>query len=281
LKRRILFPLLLLLLIPTARSTAQENSESNSLDSKQAELMVSARLKTMTPSDLQALMVKAQAGDAGAQCWLGRAYDGGLLPKDDERAVGWFLKSAEQGYAPAQRFFGLMFAHTNPPVSERWMLRAAEQGDAEAQFWLGVAYDEDWFGTTDVKEAVKWYQRAAERGNPDAQVELGQKYEDGEGVEQSFKLAAEWFQRAAEHVPDLGGAGQGRHRLGLLYMEGLGVPLDYVRAYFWFSLSGTDTTEAKTHLSPVQIREAERRVNEWKQQHRVSPEIAAAFHFED
>jgi TPR repeat protein len=102
-----------------------------------------------------------------------------------------------------------------------------------------------------------------------------------EGVEQNAKLAAQWFQRAAEHVPDLGSAGQGRHRLGFLYMEGLGVPLDYVRAYFWFSLSGSDTTEAKTHLSSRQIREADLRVNEWKQQHRVSPEIAAAFHFED
>lgn len=133
----------------------------------------------------------------------------------------------------------------------------------------------------DVKEAVKWYQRAAERGNSDAQVELGQKYEDGEGVEQSFKVAAEWFQRAAEHVPDLGGAGQGRQRLGLLYMAGKGVPVDYVRAYFWFSLSGSDTTEAKTHLSSRQIRETDLRIDEWKHQHRVSPEIAAAFHFED
>ena len=66
------------------------------------------------------------------------------------------------------------------------MLLAAEQGDAEAQFWLGVAYERNWFGTTDVKEAVKWYRKAAEGGNPDAQVELGQKYEDAEGVEQNL-----------------------------------------------------------------------------------------------
>jgi len=118
LKPRILFPLLLLLHIPTARSAAQENSESNSLDSKQAELMVSARLMTMTPSDFQALMVKAQAGDAEAQCWLGRAYDGRILTKDDERAAGWFLKSAEQGYAPAQRFLGLM-SYSNSPFLMR------------------------------------------------------------------------------------------------------------------------------------------------------------------
>jgi len=282
LKPRILFPLLLLLLIPTARSTAQENSESNSLDSKQAELMVSAHLKTMAPSDFQALVAKAQGGDAEAQCWVGRVYsEGRLMPKDAEEAARWFVKSAEQGYAPAQRLQGLMSVHVNPSVGERWMLRAAEQGDAEAQFWLGIAYEQNWFGTTDVKEAVKWYRKAAEGGNPDAQVELGQKYEDGEGVEQSFKFAAEWYRKAAEHVPNLGGAGQGRNQLGLLYMEGRGVPQDYVQAYFWFSLSGSDTAEAKTHLSPMQIREADRRVNEWKQQHRVSPEIAAAFHFED
>ena len=163
------------------------------------------------------------------------------------------------------------------------MLRAAEQGDTEAQFWLGVAYEQNWFGTVDHQEALKWFQRAAEGGDPDAQVALGQKYEDGEDVERNYKLAAEWFRRAAEHVPDLGGAGQGRNRLGLLYREGLGVPLDYVRAYFWFSLSGPEEniTEAKTHLSPAQIREADRLVKEWKQRHRVSPEIAAAYHIED
>jgi len=46
--------LLLVLLIPIGRSTAQQ-----SFHSKQAELKVCARLKTMTPSDLQTLMAKA------------------------------------------------------------------------------------------------------------------------------------------------------------------------------------------------------------------------------
>jgi TPR repeat protein len=278
-KPRILLPLLLLLLIPVGQSTAQQ-----SLDSKQAELTVWFRLKTMTPSDLQALMAKAQGGDAEAQCWVGRVYgEGRLVPKDAEEAARWFLKSAEQGYAPAQRLHGLMSVHVNLSVGERWMLRAAEQGDAEAQFWLGVAYEQNWFGTTDVKEAVKWYQKAAEGGNPNAQVELGKKYEDGEGIEQSLKLAAEWYRKAAGHLPNLGGAGQGRNQLGLLYMEGRGVPQDYVQAYFWFSLNGPEgnTPDAKSHLSLAQIREADRLVKEWREQHRVSPEVAAALHIEN
>lgn len=255
-KPRILPPLTLLLLIPVGRSDAQQ-----SLDSKQAEVTVWTRLKIMTSADVQTVMAKARGGDAEAQCWVGYVYaEGRLVPKDAEEAAHWFLKSAEQGYPRAQRLYGLMSVPINPSVGERWMLRAAEQGDAEAQFWLGFAYEENWFGTTDVKEAVKWYQKAAESGNPDAQSALGQKYELGEGVDQSFKLAAEWYRRAAEHVPNLGGAGQGRNGLGLLYMKGRGVPQDYAQAYFWFRLGGPEenTADARAHLTVTQIQETDR-----------------------
>jgi uncharacterized protein len=277
-KPRTVFSLLLILLVSSGRSAAKQT-----VDPKQAALAAYAHFKALTPAELNELWSKAQSGDAEAQFWVGNFYAEGTNPQNLEEGARWLLKSAEQGYAPAQRSYGLMSKLTNPSIGERWMLRAAEQGDTEAQFWLGVAYEQNWFGTVDHQEALKWYQRAAEGGDPDAQVELGQKYEDGEIVQQNYKLAAEWFRRAAEHVPDLGGAGQGRNRLGLLYMKGLGVPLDYVRAYFWFSLTGSEgnTTEAKTRLSPAQIREADRLVKEWKQQHRVSPGIAAVFHIED
>jgi TPR repeat protein len=92
----------------------------------------------------------------------------------------------------------------------------------------------------DAELALKWYRRSAESGDPDAQVVLGQKYEDGEGGEQNYELAAKWFRNAAEHVPDLGGAGQGRSHLGLLYMEGRAVLRGYPGAHFWFSLNGRE-----------------------------------------
>ncbi len=277
-KPRILIPVVLLLLSSDGRSIAQQT-----VDPKQAALAAYAHFKALTPTELNELFSKAQSGNAEAQFWVGISYAEGAKPKNLEEGARWLLKSAEQGYAPAQLAYGLMSRPANPSVGERWMLRAAEQGDTEAQFWLGVAYEQNWFGTTDVRETVKWYQKAAEGGNPDAQVELGQKYEDGEGVEQSFTLAAEWYRKAAEHVPNLGGAGQGSNRLGLLYMEGRGVPQDYVQAYFWFSLHGpkVNSADAKSHLSLEQIRETNRLVKEWKEQHRVSPEVAAAFHIED
>ena len=85
-----------------------------------------------------------------------------------------------------------------------------------------------------------------------------------EGVKQDFHLAAKWYRKAAEHVPDLGGAGQGRNNLGMLYLNGGGVPQDYVQAYMWFSLSGgkpnPNVAYAKERMTQQQILEAERKV---------------------
>jgi hypothetical protein len=199
------------------------------------------------------------------------------VTKNSDEAERWILKSAEQGYPPAEGAYGLRMMQSNSAIAERWMLKAAEHGDASTQFWLAVAYDDNWFGTTDSELALKWYRKAAEAGDPDAQVELGQRYADGEGVTRNYELAAKWFRKAAEHFPDLGGAGQGRYRLGQLYMEGLGVPRDYVQAYFWLSLNNPDAAaDAKEHLSSAQVQGADKLLKAWQEQHRISPEVLAA-----
>jgi TPR repeat protein len=96
-------------------------------------------------------------------------------------------------------------------------------------------------------------------------------YEDGEGVRQNYAVAAKWYRKAAEHVPNLGGAGQGRNNLGLLYLNGLGVPKDFVQAYFWFTLANSkpdaSASYAKAHMAQSEIAKAERRTNDWKSRH--------------
>jgi len=257
------------------RSLAQQSP-----DPKQANIIAYAHFKALTPVELNELLSKAQSGEAEAQYWVGVLYTEGRVPKNLAEGGRWLLKSAEQGHAPAQFAYGLLSRLANPSIGEKWLRCAAEQGHAEAQFWLGVAYEQNWFGTVDIQEAIRWYRKASEGGNPDAQVELGQKYEHGGGIEQDYRLAAEWYLKAAEHIPDLGGAGQGRNSLGLLYMQGLGVPQDYVQAYFWFGLDGTEgnAADAREHLTPAQIRGVERLIEEWKQQHRPSRELLAALH---
>jgi uncharacterized protein len=149
------------------------------------------------------------------------------------------------------------------------LLAKAQRRDRGAQFWLGAAYEGGWFGKPDFQEALKWLRKAAANGDPDAQVSLGQMYEEGEGVQQNYKQAAKWYRKAAEHVPNLGGAGQGRNNLGLLYLYGRGVPKDYVQAYMWFSLTNCEKclSDVKDEMTPAQILKAERMAAKWKRHH--------------
>lgn len=264
-KVRDLLPVLLFSLLTTWAVAAQQ-----AVDPTQARLAIVSHIAGLTHRDLESLSSQARSGDPEAQYWLAMVYaEGRLVPKDMSQFESWLVKSAEQGFVRSEATLGMALKEKDRPASERWFLRAAEQGDPEAQFWLGVAYDENWYGTTDAQLAARWFEKAAAQGHPDAQFCLGQMYEDGRGVEQSYAMAAKWFRKAAEHVPDLGGAGQGRNELGLLYVDGLGVPKDYIQAYMWFTLANDEQNckYVQDKMTPAQISEAQRMVEEWKRLH--------------
>jgi hypothetical protein len=262
---RILVPSVLFVLLIFSVSTAPQSPGSN------GRLAAILHQSTLTADDWQSLFSEADGGSAEAQYWLGRIYaQGSLLPRDLEKSVHWYNISAEQGYAPAQYAVCLMRVNGDALERERCMWRAAEDGVPEAQFWIGVAYAQRlWFGIDDKQEAFKWFSRAAESGYVDAEDELGRCYENGDGVKQNYVLASEWYRKAAEHVPNLGGAGQGRNNLGNLYQEGLGVPKDTVQAYIWFSLAGNErlVERVKADLDATQILQAQQRADEWKKLH--------------
>jgi uncharacterized protein len=274
-KLRLLLPLLAFSLFAASTLLAQQSAAPEHF-----RIAGVFQLPVLTQAEFKQLWSQAQAGDREAQYWLALLYrDGGkFVPKTPATFLDWLNKSAEQGYAPAQRIlegFAMNLSGTNrdPVKNEMYLLRGAEQGNADSQLWLGVAYEQNRFGTTDLKEAAKWYRKAAEQGQPDAQASLGTLYEIGEGVEQDYALAAEWYRKAAEHVPDLGGAGQGRNQLGLLYMDGHGVPKDYVQAYMWFSVSSSEhnpnpnLTDVESLMTPAQILAGRNLAAQWEKEH--------------
>lgn len=235
-------------------------------------LATGARLAALTPLDFHALLSQAESGDREAQYWVAQVYGEGRLVQKDEAVLNeWMLRSAEQGYAPAQEMVGMMYAGVNGDYgkADMWLRRAAEQGNAEAQFWLGAFYEQGRMGATDYREAFQWLQKAAEQGHPDAQFSLGQMYEDGEFVPKNDALAAKWYRKAAEHFPDLGGAGAGRNSLGLLYLSGLGVPKNYILAYMWFAVAGShdNLKEAACHMTHAQIAQAQQMAFDWSKRH--------------
>lgn len=251
----------------------------NSVDPAQARLEMTAHLAAMTQNDVKELSSRAASGDREAQFLLGTIYrQGRIVEKNAQLAEDWLLRSAEAGYAPAQSSVGLWYWYgsKDPTRAVIWLQRAAQQGDPEAQFLLGSSYEQGSLGTTDYEQARIWLAKSARQGHPDAQVSLGQMYENGESVKPNYAVEAKWYRKAAEHVPNLGGAGQGRNELGLLYFEGQGVRKDYVRAYFWFALAGAEENlkDAQARMIPAQIRKAQRMADDWKRHHPLPENVS-------
>jgi TPR repeat protein len=199
------------------------------------------------------------------------------------------LKSAEQGYTPAQLAMGKMYlinVRDNGPIpdygdADRWLRLAATQGDADAQFWLGTGYERGWFGGTDYREALKWLRKAAAQGLPTAQYCLGQMYEEGKGIPESDSLAAIWYRKAADHFPDMGRVGgiwEAAVQLANLYRHGR-LPKDDTQAYMWFAIVGSsvvpaddyDMKWAAQHMTKAQIAQAQRMAEDWIKRHTAKP----------
>lgn len=76
----------------------------------------------------------ADAGDPRAQTVLGIMYNyGESVTLDLQKAYGWYMKAAEQGYAPAQFNVGSMLIDGDGVIESReegllWLTRAAESG---------------------------------------------------------------------------------------------------------------------------------------------------------
>lgn len=84
--------------------------------------------------------------DVEVWCDLGRMYDEGYgTEQNDEQAVYWFRKAAEQGDSMGQCKLGLMYADgkgvtQNYEEAVKWLRLAAEQGIADAQQTLELIY---------------------------------------------------------------------------------------------------------------------------------------------
>jgi hypothetical protein len=152
------------------------------------------------------------------------------------------------------------------PVSTR-----PTQADLEDWYQQGEKHYRGAEAPQNYAEAVKWYRKAAEQNHARAQVCLGLCYTCGVGVPEDDTEAAKWYRRAAEQ----GHAGA-QFSLGWCNAEGRGVPKDRVEASKWFRLASEQGHKeaAKTRaslnvvLSPQELQEAERRINEFKETHK-------------
>ena len=173
----------------------------------------------------------AEQCDAEAQCALGECYyQARGVEKDDKEARKWYEAAATQGNVTAQYMTGRLYAELSYNVpAVKWYTKAAEQECPEAQYELGVCYEAgDGVGKDEAK-AAELYRKAAVQGYAEAQKKLGDCYTHGIGVAKDLEQAFECYSKAAKQ-----GNVKAQYNLGLCYMKGNGVTKDLVQAVEWY-----------------------------------------------
>ncbi len=118
----------------------------------------------------------AEKGDLVSMWILGKIYENGKgdINRSRKKALSWYQKSAELGYAPSQNSLGWCYAYGEGVEKDleeaaRWYRKSAEQGEPEAQYNLGWCYESGEGVKQDQDKALYWYRKSAEQGNTDAQ----------------------------------------------------------------------------------------------------------------
>jgi TPR repeat protein len=146
----------------------------------------------------------AEQGYAEAQNNLGRMYSAGRgIVRDESEALDNALANKVLGHDLG-----------NDDVAVFWFQKAAEQGHADAQCNLGVMYENAKGVERNLTQAVDWYRKSAEQGSVCGQFHLGYAYDDGFGVPQHRAEAAVWYRKAAAQGDD-----DAREKLAVLCKE--------------------------------------------------------------
>lgn len=133
---------------------------------------------------------------------------------------------AERGDAEAQFLLGRYYSgqknDDGKKLAIRWLRRAAKQDHLDAQVLLAW----ELMGSSP-DECMDWYRKAAARGHPVAQHQLGYFLANEDPA-----ASRDWYRKAATQ-----GYESSQMALALIYLRGLGTPVDEVEALKWFELA--------------------------------------------
>ena len=218
-------------------------------------LSIGYRWKDSTTSYLEEIRNLANQGIAPAQAEFAmqwRSYGQGAGRFDNNEFSSWTRKAAEQGYAVAQYNLGQAYAlgdgvAKNEELAILWMTRAAENGYARARPILEMS-DQARQELKRLREDNKGLDvelASADRGDPKAQFILATRYEDGRGVDRDMTKAFEWYRKSAE-----GGLADAQTYLGIIYDKGRGIKQDEVEAARWYLKAAEQgNTQAQYNLA--------------------------------
>jgi TPR repeat protein len=237
---------------------------------------------TLAESELRPV---AEGGDIRAQVLLGRVQRDARNPSRNlPEAYAWFRKAAQGGNAEAQYWAGRML-HSGEGAAKdvvqaigSWRL-AAENGYTPAMGILASTYANGAGVEKDMAESIRWARLGAQKNEMVSLAILGRAHLTGEGgVPQDVGLFVALTRRAAAL-----GERNAQFAVGRLYLDGTGVPQDYVQAHLWSNLAASrgvaaapkQRDEIAAKMTPQQIAEAQKLASAWRPA-RAEPSPAAS-----
>ena len=216
-------------------SSSNRSSATESIAAKSAPIQSQISESEFDESDIPALFRAAEQGNATAQQKLGKAYrDGKYIPKDLQKAIEWFTKSALQGYAPAQNSLGWHYQYAqgidkNVEVAFDWYQKAYAGGFEAALINIANCYEKGEGTKKDELKAFSLMEPLAVKGDSIAQYNLGRMYLNGIAVIKNPTKGADWYEKSATQ-----GNASSQFHLANLYAEGNGVPENKQTAAEWY-----------------------------------------------
>lgn len=174
---------------------------------------------------------------------LGRLYEAGIrLKRDVRKAHQYYEMAANKGLPVAQANLGAVYfngalGRRDTAQAVTWIQKAAENGDQGGQHNLAMLYLHGTItGQPDYGQFLKWAGLAADQGHTRSMIDLGNFYREGKpDFASDLKMAAKYYRLAA-----LKKDAKAQYLLAQMYELGLGMPLDKIQAYVYYSLSYRD-----------------------------------------
>ena len=222
------------------------------------QLMVAMPVKKpFQPTMFETLLPLAEAGNITAQFGLGYLYhEGNGVPLDQQKALYWWTKSAEQGDESSKIALNLLY--DNGQVSSKAEQSHPEEDASEMDSSLKTMFDEDENSLKDIQnfnakdarhqhnlalaymkgrgveqdysKAFYWFHKASEQGLSRSQYNLAYLYRQGTGIAKDYTKAVYWYQKAAEQ-----GLANAQYNLGVMNYDGIGTVRNYSKAFYWFN----------------------------------------------
>ena len=147
----------------------------------------------------------ANLGDMYCQYNLAGYYNNGTAcEKDEEKAVFWYRKSADQGYGSALNNLGFCYENgtggleKSDEIALSWYRKAEEAGDSYGLYNIGRFYFEGRVVEKDLFTAIDYYEKSAQKRNPLACYALGEFYSKNDSRDKKLDALA-WFVNALNY----------------------------------------------------------------------------------